>query len=173
VIANSSMRALLRDPGFLGDRPVLQLDTQSIVDAGWTIGPGGALLLAARTAQGRLELPESEIGGYEYDINDVHISLDDMRDSEGLFLAKAASRAVFFAVQLLEKGAALPGAASLVASVAVTVAVDDEYFSLQGAKVRFFTRRGDPLDWFDDLEKFRIEAIGLFGLPDVPAYRRS
>jgi hypothetical protein len=48
------------------------------------------------------------------------------------------------------------------------VDVTDQYFALQGANVRFFTRRGDDLSWFDDLEKFKIEAIALLDVSDLP-----
>ena len=101
-------------------------------------------------------------------MNDVDISLDDLGDREGTFLVRAASRAFTFASLMLAKGAGLPGAETLQASVSVSVDVTDEYFALQGANVRFFTRRGDDLGWFDDLEKFKIEAIALLDVSDLP-----
>jgi hypothetical protein len=165
---NSRMRALLSDEAFTNDRPSLPPDTRDIVDAGWTVGPNGALLLASRWRQGMPAIPAAGLGCGEYDVNDVYISLDDLGRENPDFVFRAAARGLYFTEMMLEKGLVLPGSETLLAMVAVFVDVDDEAFALQGARVRFFTRRGDFPEWFDDLEAFKLEAIAMLDRSDVP-----
>lgn len=162
------MRTLLRDESFIDDRPTLPPDIQAIVDAGWTVGPNGALLLASLWWEGRHDIPSAQTGHAEYEVNDVHISLGDLRRENPGFLSRAASRGLFFAMTMLEKALVLPHGESLLATVAVPVDVDDPDFSLQGTTVRFFSRRGNYPGWFDDLEGFRLEAIAVLDGSDVP-----
>jgi hypothetical protein len=78
---NSRLRALLQDPAFADERPVLPESAQALVDDGWTVGPNGTLLLRNRWAGRAIPLPADEIGSYEYDTNDVYIPLDHLRGS--------------------------------------------------------------------------------------------
>jgi hypothetical protein len=164
---NAHMRAILEDDARPTYSTRLPDDAQAIVDAGWTLGPSGSLLLAALWGGRREELPSAEVGRYEYEVNDADISLADLIDEEERFLARAASRALHFAGRMMEEAASVPGSETLQASVAIHVDMTDEDFSLQGANVRFFTQRGDPLTWFDDLESFRMQAIAVLDLSDV------
>lgn len=166
MITNSSMRALIADPAFAESAPAVPPDVDYIEEGGWTIGPGGTLLLAALWTGQERDIPVAEITRFEYEINDVHVSLKNLR-GEGAFLPRAAARAVHFALHMLEKARGLPGSATLHANVAISVDTGDELFPLQGGVVRFFTQRGDPLGWLDDLERFKLEAIALLDMSDI------
>lgn len=65
----------------------------------------------------------------------------------------------------------LPGSETLQSLVSIFIDKTDEDFALQGANVRFFTRRGEPLSWLDDLEKFRLSAIAVMAVSDLRTLR--
>jgi len=106
------------------------------------------------------------IGSYEYEINDVYLSLDDLHGGDDL-LPRAAARTIDVARRLLRAGLRLPGSGTLTAVAAVHVDADDELFDLQGGRVRLFTRRGEHPSWFDDLETFEQEALALLDRSDI------
>ena len=170
---NSRMRALLCDPAFEADDSGLPPDARATAEAGWRLGPSGALLLAAMSPKDAPDVPASGIGRHEYEVNDVYLSLDDLRGDESTFLAKAASRSLSFAVDMLKRGLSLPGSETLQASVSIFVDTTDEVFPLQGGVVRFFTRRGDHPDWFGDLEAFTLEAIAVLDATDIDVFRNQ
>jgi hypothetical protein len=165
------MRAILQDEAFLTDSPWLSDDDQSVIDAGWMIGPSGSLLLTALWGGRRTDLPAAEVGPYEYEVNDANVPLDDLMDDEERFLGRAASRALHFAGQLLGKASNLPGSETLQSLVSIFIDKTDEDFALQGANVKFFTRRGEPLPWLDDLEKFQLSAIAVMEVSDLRTLR--
>ena len=163
---NSRLRALLQDPAFADERPVLPESAQALVDDGWTVGPNGTLLLRNRWAGRAIPLPPDEIGSYEYDTNDVYIPLDHLRGSAD-FLAKAAALTIHVAKQLLRSGLDLPGSQTLTVRAAVFVDTGDELFDLQGGRLRLFTRRSGSPEWVDDLERFDSEAVALLDASDI------
>lgn len=160
------MRSLLGSAAFAADQPTLpelELDT---LDAGWTVEPSGALLLVRHRPERMPDIAAEALGEGEYEINDVHVSLDDLGRETADFLPRAASRGLYFARRMLSSARGLPGSETLLAAVAIHVDVDDEDFGLQGATIRFFTRRGHYPPWFDELETYTHEAIAVLDSSD-------
>ncbi len=165
------MRELLADSLTEIWRPSLPRRAQAIAEAGWIIGPNAALLLRAMYGNSWSgEFDPSEIGHYEYEVNDVYISLSDLREDTRRYLPRAASRGLFFARRMLRDASALEGGDRLLALVSIFADEDDDDFLLQGATVKFFSRRGAYPDWFEDLEGFRHEAIAILDLDDVAGF---
>lgn len=164
---NSRMQDLQRQAPSGDELPPLPDDAKAVLEAGWTVGPEGSLLLCALWNGARKSLPPSYVGRYEYEINDVYISLADLTGDMNRYLARAALRGILFATELLARASDLPAADALVAIVGIFVDTQDEDFMLQGARVRFFTRRGDYPEWFEDLERFELQAIALLDVADV------
>jgi hypothetical protein len=170
--ANTRMQALLDDlrpaePTALPE-DALPEDARAALAEGWVIGPNGTLLLRNRWPGRSGRLPPAEIGTYEYEINDVFLSLDDLRGHED-FLRRAAARTVAVARRLLQSARGLPGSETLTATAAVAVDETDELFPLQGGRIRLFTRRGDQPSWFEDLERFELHAVAILDATDVVA----
>jgi hypothetical protein len=176
--ANTRMRALLdgtigpAEPAALPEETVpadaLPEDARAVVADGWVIGPNDTLLLRNRWPGRSAELPPAEIGSYEYEINDVFLSLDDLRGDHD-FLRRAAARTVAVARRLLRSARGLPGSETLTAVATVAADEADELFALQGGRIRLFTRRGDYPSWFDDLETFELHAVALLDATDLVA----
>ncbi|MFK4244181.1 hypothetical protein ACI2KV_14985 [Micromonospora chokoriensis] len=165
--ANAAMRSLLGSAAFAVDQPTVPEMEQTTLDAGWTVEPSGALLLVRHRPKCMHDIPAEALGGGEYEINDVYVSLDDLGRESVDFLPRAASRGLYFARRMLASARGLPGSETLLAAVAIHVDVDDEDFALQGATIRFFSRRGSYPDWFDELETFTLEAIAVLDMSDV------
>jgi hypothetical protein len=165
---NSRMRMILPDWAIGGYREGLPEDVLRIVEAGWAVGPRGSLLLSALWGGGwRREIDAPEVGRYEYDVNDVYISLSDLRPDIDVYLSRAASRGIAVALRLLEDAKNLPGSDTLLAVVSVPVDMESNDFLLQGTTVRFFTQRGDYPDWFENLERFELDAISVLEMEDA------
>jgi hypothetical protein len=146
-------------------------DLNEVARAGWVVGPCGAILLKSLWGKGwRTSIPPSEIGSYEYEVNDVYASLSDLATERGTYLHKSAVRGISFAVRMLGDAAAIPEAEGLVAVVSISIDEEDETFLLQGATVRFFSRRGDYPMWFDDLERYQHEAIAVLNMSDLTEF---
>ncbi|MFY1598888.1 hypothetical protein [Micromonospora sp. WMMD737] len=143
-------------------------ELDEVARAGWVLGPGGAILLKSLSGPGwRNDIDASEVGLYEYEVNDVYVSLFDIADNRETYLSRAAVRGISFAARMLKDAAALPEADRLLAVVGISVDEGDEDFLLQGATVRFFSRRGDYPTWFEDLERYQKEAIAVIGMADL------
>jgi hypothetical protein len=143
-------------------------DLDEVARAGWVVGPHGAILLKSLWGSGwRTSIQPSEVGSYEYEVNDVYASLSDLSTDMETYVYRAAMRGISFAVRMLRDAAAVPGAGSLVAAVGVPVDEQDEVFLLQGATVRFFSRRGDYPTWFEELERYQNEAIAVVDMTDL------
>ncbi|MET8262888.1 hypothetical protein ABZU92_02735 [Micromonospora arida] len=165
---NAAMRSLLGSAAFAADQPTVSELDQETLDAGWTVEPSGALLLAGHRPKHLHPIPVEALGEGEYEVNDVHVSLDDLGRETADFLPRAASRGLHVARRMLASARGLPGSATLLAAVAIHVDVDDEDFALQGATIRFFSRRGSYPPWFDELETYTREAIAVLDLSDLP-----
>ena len=163
---NAPMRTLLDGRFRPAEFTPLPGDARAVLAGGWVLGPHGALLLADRWSGHAGPVRADRIGSYEYEINDVHLSLDDLRGGDDL-LPRAAARTIDVARRLLRAGRRLPGSGTLTAVAAVHVDADDELFDLQGGRVRLFTRRGEHPSWFGDLEAFEHEALALLDHADV------
>jgi hypothetical protein len=162
------MLPLLEHDGSLPLGPALPSDTAAIVDAGWTVGPGETLLLAALMGADRQAgVAPSDIGEYEYHNNDVNISLVDLRIDMESYLTKAAARGLQFAAEMLRAAGTPPGTTPLRAIVSLSVDMQHEDFLLQGATVHFTTCRGGYPDWLGDLEGFGNEAIAVIEMEDA------
>lgn len=132
------------------------------------LGPCGAILLKSLWGRGwRTSIDASEVGAYEYEVNDVYGSLADLAADQATYLNRAAVRGFSFATRMLEYAAALPDADRLTATVGISVDEKDEDFFLQGVTIRFFSRRGDYPTWFEDLERYRSEAIAVVDMADL------
>ncbi len=168
---NVRMRELLEYAATETWKPSFSGRAQSVVEAGWIVGPNGALLLRAMNGNSWSgEFDPSEIGHYEYEVNDVYISLSGLRGDMRRYLPRAASRGLFFARRMLRNASALEGGDRLLALVSIFADEDYEGFFLQGATVKFFSRRGHYPDWFEDLEGFQREAIAILDLADVAGF---
>ncbi|MEU1394546.1 hypothetical protein ABZ403_00385 [Micromonospora zamorensis] len=161
------MRSLLRNAAFAADQPTVPELEQDTLDAGWVVEPSDALLLVSHRPKRLRDIPATTLGDSEYEINDVHVSLDDLDRERSDFLPRAASRGLHFARRMLAGAHGLPGSETLLAVVAISVDVDDEDFALQGATIRFFSQRGSYPHWFDELETYTLEAIAVLNLSDV------
>jgi hypothetical protein len=150
----------------MDDIPPLSDDAHAILEAGWVVGPGGALLLRALWNGAATSFPQSYVGKYEYDTNDVYLSLADLASDMNSYLARAASRGVLFANELLVRASDLPCASDLAAVVGIFMETEHEDFLRQGARLRFFSRRGDYPDWFEDLESFSAQAVAVIDFLD-------
>ncbi|MET7375307.1 hypothetical protein [Micromonospora arida] len=164
---NAAMRSLLGSAAFAADQPTVPELEQDTLDAGWTVEPGGALLLLRHRPKHLQHIPAEALGEGEYEVNDVHVSLDDLGRETADFLPRAASRGLHFARRMLAAARGLPGSETLLAAVAIHVDVADEDFALQGATIRFFTRRGHYPRWFDELETYTHEAIAVLDPSDL------
>ena len=163
---NARMRALLDRGATVGVAADLPPDARTVLDAGWTVGPTGALLLSDRVGAKPRVVPASLLGGHEYEINDVYLRLDDLAGRSDR-VVQSATRTLTFAVEMLKRAAGLPGAGTLQATVGVFDDESDEDFDLQGGRPRFFTRRGDFPDHFGDLEQYRHNAMALLDINTV------
>ncbi|WP_425720134.1 hypothetical protein [Micromonospora sp. DT233] len=103
-------------------------------------------------------------------MNDVYVPLSDLVQNEAKYLNSAAARCLSFAARMLRDAATLPGAESLLTIVSVFVDEEDEEFFLQGANVRFFSRRGDYPNWFEDLGRYQKEAIAVVDIADLAEF---
>ncbi|MEU8329033.1 hypothetical protein [Micromonospora sp. NPDC048839] len=167
------MRSLLGSAAFAADQPTLPSIEQDTLDAGWAVEPSGALVLVAHRPHDGHDVPAESLGEGEYEVNDVHVSVTDLGRESPDFLPRAASRGLYFARRMLAGARGLPGSDTLLATVAIFVDVDDEDFALQGATIRFFSRRGAYPRWFDDLEPFALEAIAVLALSDLTDHPSS
>ena len=167
VKMNSRMTdVLMRGPAKLSHE--LPPDLDQVARAGWALGPRGAILLKSLWGRGwRTSIDASEVGAYEYEVNDVYGSLTDLAADQATYLNRAAVRGVSFATRMLKDAAALPGADRLTATVGISVDEKDEDFFLQGVTIRFFSRRGDYPTWFEDLERYQSEAIAVVDMADL------
>jgi hypothetical protein len=165
MIKNSRMDALHPDVCSDLSRRALPEELESILASGWIKGVGGALLLSAvgRHLAAR-EVPYDRLGGFEYEVNDLHIPDRDLSSDVGEFLPRLSSRALTFAISGLEMSRTLEGSDKLIAVVGVGVGED---FITHGATVKFFTKRGDYPRWFEDLERFEDEAMAVLTMADT------
>ncbi|MFG3419143.1 hypothetical protein [Micromonospora sp. NPDC048063] len=164
---NSPMFAVL-ERGAVDPGRNLSPELDEVARAGWVLGPCGAILLKSLWGPGwRTSIDASEVGSYEYEVNDVYVSLSDLAANKGTYLNRAAVRGISFAARMLRDATALPEADSLLAVVSISVDEGDEDFLLQGATVRFFSRRGEYPTWFEDLERYQKEAVAIVDMADL------
>ncbi|WP_143020531.1 hypothetical protein [Sinosporangium album] len=139
--------------------------SQEVIDSGWLIGPAGALLLAS---QYRLEwawqADKKGLGSFEYEINDVWIPNDDIRETESLLAAKSFLRSASFATSMLRKANGLPGSEHLACTISVPMTQE---FAASGTTVKFFTRRGHYPDWLSNLDVFHTEGIAVIEISEI------
>lgn len=137
--------------------------SRKLLELGWVIGPGGSLLLRGMWGDQNEEPQPSEMGLFEYGVNDVYLPIVQEVPVERT-LIRAAHEGLIFARACFEAARGLPAAETLTGVVSV-VTKHDEDFWMQGITVRFYTERGDYPDWWGDLEKFEREAIALLRDP--------
>jgi hypothetical protein len=146
-------------------------DLNEVARAGWVVGPRGTILLKSLWGTGwRASIHPSEVGSYEYEVNEVYASLSDLAAERSAYLYTSAVRGISFAVRMLSDAAVFPEAEGLMAVVSISVDEEDETFLLQGATVRFFSRRGDYPTWFEDPERYQNEAIAVLSMSDLAKY---
>jgi hypothetical protein len=152
---NSAMRALLGDAAFRVPEPAVAAIDRYVLEDGWTVAGNGALVLSAMWPADHSVIPVERLGGEEYEVNDLDLSLTVLDRSRADFPARAAARCLHVA-RLLPAAAArcLPAADQLVCMVSVFV--DGEHGDIQGG-----TRRGNYPTWPEDLESFRTQACAV------------
>jgi hypothetical protein len=138
---NSAMRALLGDAAFRVPEPAVAAIDRYVLEDGWTVAGNGALVLSAMWPADHSVIPVERLGGEEYEVNDLDLSLTVLDRSRADFLPRAAARC-------------LPAADQLVCMVSVFV--DGEHGDIQGG-----TRRGNYPTWPEDLESFRTQACAV------------
>ncbi|WP_157606524.1 hypothetical protein [Saccharomonospora cyanea] len=152
---------------------VLPDELRTIIRKGWYFTPAGAFVLEALEPRSMLaktfltkhfrrnrELA-SHWGGvadYEYHTNDVKIPESGLPSDKERFLSAVAIRALCFIEEAFRSAARFEVSNGLTA--VVSVGVGDNYLS-HGTTVKFFTRRAGRPDWYEDLERFKIEAIAV------------
>ncbi|MFI6096593.1 hypothetical protein ACIA8G_13615 [Lentzea sp. NPDC051213] len=161
------MQSLMSDAGADCATTEMPEELAGILRDGWYTADCGALLLVRAGGHARSWPCEAaEIAQREYEVNDIRIPDLDLDEDRETFLLALACRASGFAGTALQMAAGSQGSADLVA--VVSVGIDDDYLS-NGATVKFFTMRGNYPDWFDDLERFKSEAMMLLRLGDIGA----
>lgn len=160
--ANRAMRRLLAQVGRpLRDLPDLD-DQEQLVEAGWTRTRDGNVLLAALVTVG------GQPSGYE--VNDVAVRPVLQGPVFGEERAVASlETGLSFARRAVLAARELPEFAGMVTMVSVAVDFDDEDFNQQPATLRFFGEAHRPIS-LEDLDKFELEAIGLWSFPEVLAW---
>jgi hypothetical protein len=138
-----------------------------ILRDGWYTADCGALLLVRAGGHARSWPCEAAaIARREYEVNDIRVPDLDLDEERGKFLRALARRAGGFARAALQLAVGSQASEDLAA--VISVGIDDDYLS-HGATVKFFTMRGDYPDWFDDLERFKGEAMMLLQIGDIGA----
>jgi hypothetical protein len=137
----------------------LPVELQDILQNGWLIGPAGSLLLRGLYGTGwKVDWHPDEVASHEYEVNDVSIPAKELPEAREEFLPGLVGRARAFAYQAMRNAESIEDSRLLVA--VISIGIDEDYL-LHGATVKFCTRRGGPLHNFDDLERYRLEAIAL------------
>ena len=162
---NQHMRGLLAGGPVNPFATELPCELQDYVEAGWMADSSGALLLSA-LARGASSTPvgPAHVAEREYEVNDVYVPNADLVEHPETYLLAITLRGLSFAARMLERAQGSPNAKSLVA--AVSTGVDDDFLT-HGTTVKFFTRRGDYPQWFNDLERFGIEAMAVLDSSDL------
>jgi hypothetical protein len=164
VRANARMSLLWTEAeSFLGrDLPA---ELRELLDEGWVVGPATALLLKGQFGAGwRSDWKPANVARHEYEVNDVGVPSDGISPERDQFLPALVARARDFAVRALGAAGGMP-AADLLTAV-ISVGIDDDY-STHGGTVRFFTRRGGSPRFYEDLERFRLEAMAVVDVHDL------
>lgn len=163
---NSAMRSLMSkaDAGIaLTEMPEGLVD---ILREGWYTAECGSLLLVRTGGHARSwPCDSAAVAQREYEVNDIRIPDSDLDEEREKFLCSLARRASDFAMAAMQL-VVVGGEASVGLVAVVSVGIDDDYLS-HGATVKFFTVRGDYPDWFDDLERFKSEAMMLMQIGDI------
>lgn len=98
------------------------------------------------------------VADYEYHTNDVKISESGLPSDKERFLSAVAIRALCFIEEAFRSAARFEVSNGLTA--VVSIGVGDNYLS-HGTTVKFFTQRAGRPAWYEDLERFKIEAIAV------------
>lgn len=164
--ANSRMSRLMEKHRDITHLPTFAAQEQTILDAGWMIGPHGGLYLRALGTP-KFDPGRADDGLREYHHNDVRLEINGSLGANDLMLSDAAFRAIFFSRTLLHDAIALLRAEHFVSVIGLPGDVKIEDFSLQGITIRFFSCRGAHPDWFSDLEGYESEALAVMTLDDL------
>lgn len=143
----------------------LPSELRALLDEGWCVGPAGSLLLKGLYGEhsGSDWLSE-DVAKHEYEVNDVWIPTSDLQEERGHFLEGAASRAFGFVILALQSARPLKASSSLVA--VISIGFDEDYLT-SGTTVKLFTHRGSYPRYFDNLERFQLEAMAIVEVSDL------
>lgn len=140
---------------------------QDVLSAGWILGPSQSVLLRAMHGPGwRTDWSVGDVARHEFEANDLNVPASGLsRDREG-FLVGLTSRARTAAELGLTNARGFEFAESLTA--VISMGIDDDFLT-HGATVKFFTRRNGYPRYFDDLERFKLEAMAILDASDIEA----
>lgn len=147
----------------------LPVELRDLLSAGWCIGPASSLLLKGLSGSGwRTDWLPDEVSQHEYEVNDVWISPVGIPGPRDAFLGFLLARAAKFALAGLRAARELEASDYLVAVVSLDL--EEEEDSANGATVKFLTRRPGYPRSFDDLERFQFEAMAILDLVDASQF---
>ncbi|WP_154675474.1 hypothetical protein [Parafrankia elaeagni] len=154
---------LLMEPLWPAGRPaevdLLPAELRDLLDGGWMRGPVNSLLLRSAFGSGWSSSWNAEdVALHEYEVNDVWIPPDNIPRARDVFLPAMVGRARDFTFHAMRLAEDVQGVDRLVAII--SVGIDSDYLT-HGTTVKFFTRRGRHLSFYDDLDRYRTEAIAL------------
>ncbi len=154
----------------LGDREnipqaAFPIELRDLLDEGWRNGPARSLLLKGLYGKGwRTDWEYDHVGAREYEVNDVWVPSAGLSKNRADFLSGMTARAFSFAFAALRLAQGLDGGDTLVA--VISMSVDSDYLS-SGTTIKFFTRRGIYPDYFEDLERFELDAVAVIEPTDL------
>jgi hypothetical protein len=146
----------------------LPVELTDLLSAGWCIGPASSLLLQGLFGSGwRTDWLPDEVSQHEYEVNDVWISPNGIPGPHDAFLGSLLARAVKFALVGLRAARELEASDCLVAVISLDIEEDS---SVNGATVKFLTRRSGYPSSFDNLERFQFEAMAILDSADASRF---
>lgn len=165
MIVNSKMAALLATADQETGPRELPDELRELLAGGWQVCASGILILTAPddpivTSTWEVE----EVGITEYDVNDIRVPDEDCLDDPDSYLRRMVLRGLAFARAGLHRATDVVGAETLHAALSTGI---DEDFLTHGTTVRFFTQRGIHPHWFDNLERYEVEALALLDMSDA------
>ncbi|MGW9310179.1 hypothetical protein ACWGPQ_19470 [Saccharomonospora azurea] len=157
----------------------LPAELKKIIRRGWYLTEDGALVLESlepRSLLSRLRVSRryrrgegrpscwDGIAEYEYHTNDVRIPDGGLPLDRDQFIPAMAARSFGFVEAAFRSAARFTESDTLTA--VISIGVGDEYLT-HGAVVKFFTQRAGCPDWYDDLDRFKLEAIAVLMRVDI------
>ncbi|WP_433183571.1 hypothetical protein [Actinoallomurus sp. CA-150999] len=140
------------------------MELYDLLREGWIIGPVESMLLRGLYSSGwRSDWKVNSVSGYEFEVNDVGITDVGLPSDRDRFLEALVARARSFACHAIKDAQNL-NYGNLLTAV-ISIGIDDDYLT-HGATVKFFTRTAGCPQFFDDIERFQLEAMAIIEVFD-------